>query len=1060
MNTNKLLQTMRSGWSPFVVIAVTTLAIIAISIYCLALGYFIIFQNLFYIPIIIACVYYTKRGFIFSVIIACLYFLLTIAFTRESSILLQAFVRVLIFVLVAGVITYLSLARKRVEESLRRQHDNLEGLVQERTAQLEKDIIERTKAEQKLQMLLTMDKTINTFENYPDWLLKKWQDIADLLAKIIGVPAALIMNTENEYMEVFISSKSENNPYRVGERANWCGLYCETVIKTQKKLLIPNATKDKNWDKNPDIKLGMIAYLGFPINFPNNQPFGTLCVLDNQERPFTLSDEKLIEQFKNVIELDLALMQSYELKTNQLAATVVQEIAERKRTEEALHESEKQVRRKLDAILSPEANISALELSDIIDSEKVQKLMDELYKVTNIGIGIIDIHGKVLVGTGWQEICSQFHRVNPETCRLCIESDFELSRDVPVGTFKQYRFKNNMWDIASPIMLGDKHLGNIFLGQFLFDDETVDYETFHQQALRYGFNEQEYMAALEKVPRWNRKTVDAAMSFYTAFAEMIGTLGYANVKLASTLEERKKMEAALFTEKNNLDAIFESSPVAMFVIDHTTNIVMTNLAFTVMCGGSESDILQHRPGNALRCVHIHSDPRGCGYSEACKYCNVRNGVEGLITNGGSLHGAELELELIRNGEPGKYWMNIGVEPFKMNGQGHWCIAMDDVTQRKKAEEALRDNELKYRALFETSDDAILLFTEGSWVDCNARTLTMFGCTREQFIGAHPIRFSPLKQPDGRSSEELAIERINLAFAGKPQFFEWEHCQADGTPFAAEVNLNRLELEGKPYIQTIVRDVTERKRSEEEIRKLNAELEQRVIDRTSQLESANKELEAFSYSVSHDLRAPLRSIDGFSQALLQDYPDKLDEQGKHYLQRVCSATQRMGELIDDLLKLSRLTRSEMKLETVNLSTLAQSIATELQKTQPERQVEFVITPGLSAKGDEHLLRLLLENLLGNAWKFTGKLSQARIEFGSTQVDGKQVFFVRDDGAGFGMTYANKLFAPFQRLHSASEFPGIGIGLATVQRIIHRHAGRVWAEGEIEKGATFYFTLAEI
>jgi len=237
-------------------------------------------------------------------------------------------------------------------------------------------------------------------------------------------------------------------------------------------------------------------------------------------------------------------------------------------------------------------------------------------------------------------------------------------------------------------------------------------------------------------------------------------------------------------------------------------------------------------------------------------------------------------------------------------------------------------------------------------------------------------------------------------------------------------------------------------------------EKRVVDRTFQLESANKELDAFAYSVSHDLRAPLRSIDGFSQALLQGYPDKLDEQGKHHLQRIISGTQRMGELMDDLLKLSGIIRSEMKLEIVNLSTLAQSIATGLQKAEPERQVEFVIMPGLSAKGDMGLLRLVLENLLGNAWKYTGKHPQARIEFGSTQVDGKQVFLVRDDGAGFDMTYADKILAPFQRLHSVSEFPGTGIGLATVQRIVNRHGGRVWAEGEIEKGATFYFTLAEI
>ncbi len=244
---------------------------------------------------------------------------------------------------------------------------------------------------------------------------------------------------------------------------------------------------------------------------------------------------------------------------------------------------------------------------------------------------------------------------------------------------------------------------------------------------------------------------------------------------------------------------------------------------------------------------------------------------------------------------------------------------------------------------------------------------------------------------------------------------------------------------------------------EQIQRDAAELEVRVAERTAELAALNAELEAFAYSVSHDLRAPLRGIDGFSQALLEDYADKLDAEGQGYLRRVQAASRHMGQLIDDLLKLSRVTRAEAYHETVELSALAQMVAADLQRQEPGRQVEFVIAEGLTAKGDARLLRVVLENLMGNAWKFTAKHPRARIEFGDTQYNGKRAYFVRDDGVGFDMAYADKLFGAFQRLHSATEFEGTGIGLASVQRIIHRHGGQVWAEGEVEQGATFYFTL---
>jgi len=278
---------------------------------------------------------------------------------------------------------------------------------------------------------------------------------------------------------------------------------------------------------------------------------------------------------------------------------------------------------------------------------------------------------------------------------------------------------------------------------------------------------------------------------------------------------------------------------------------------------------------------------------------------------------------------------------------------------------------------------------------------------------------------------------------------------DGTRFWASVVITALHDEKRQFygFGKITRDITERKRAEAAL----ARQQQDLAHSNAELNAANKELEAFSYSVSHDLRAPLRTIDGFSLALLEDYSEKLDAEGKKNLDRVRAATQRMGMLIDDLLNLSKVTRASMRLEKVDVSSAAEEVIEELQKTQPERHVECSIEKGLEAKADSHLLRVVLVNLLGNAWKFTSKRDAARIEFGKTQSNGSSAFFVRDNGAGFDPAYTERLFGAFQRLHAMSEFPGTGIGLATVQRIINRHGGRVWAEAWAGQGATFYFTL---
>ena len=390
--------------------------------------------------------------------------------------------------------------------------------------------------------------------------------------------------------------------------------------------------------------------------------------------------------------------------------------------------------------------------------------------------------------------------------------------------------------------------------------------------------------------------------------------------------------------------------------------------------------------------------------------------------------------------------------------GSYQARLEDVkrlgTELNQRMSALAASEASFHGLFNTVYEAIyILDRDGRFLAVNDGAVRMYGYPRETLVGRTPEFVSA---PD-RNDLAAVAAMMQRAFAGEPQRFEFWGRRADGEAFPKDVRLVRGTWFGQDVLIATADDITGQVQAREEIRRLNAGLEKRVQERTSELTAANRELESFAYSISHDLRSPLRAIDGFSHLLAEDYEDKLDHQGRDYLGRVRKAVQRMGTLIDDILELSRVTRQEMRREPVDLGRLAAELNEEIARAWPGKQPAISLPGRCLAEGDPQLLRLMLQNLLENAWKYSGRNPAPEIEFGCETLDGRQVCYVRDNGVGFDMAHAGRLFTPFQRLHKPEDFQGNGIGLATVARIVRRHGGRIWAESAPGAGATFRFTL---
>ncbi len=504
------------------------------------------------------------------------------------------------------------------------------------------------------------------------------------------------------------------------------------------------------------------------------------------------------------------------------------------------------------------------------------------------------------------------------------------------------------------------------------------------------------------------------------------------------ITEREAAAEALREREERLRLVLDNAPLGVITLGLDERVRSVNPAFCAMVGCSEEQLL----GRRVDAVVSDED------------CPAARRVLTQLRSG-ELAAGELRLRFrAANGDAVSTVTRVGLA---RDGQGEpsfFVVLAADVRRQLEAERALRESEQRYRAVVDSSPVPIIVHCQSRIVFANpAAALTMSAQTTDDVVGRHIYEFL---HPDYMGTvrgrvREIYDQRRHL------EILEEKFVALDGRVIDVEVMAVPVDYQGEPASQVVFSDITERKRAEEALRRMNDELERRVAERTARLQALNRELESFAYSVSHDLRAPLRGLSGFSAALREEFGAVLGEVGQHYLDRIQESAGRMGELIDDLLSLSRVTRAAMHRQKVDLSQLAAVVGERVLEFSPARSVDLQVQPGLWCDGDPALLRVVLENLLGNAFKFTGRKPSAIIEFGALTESAPSVFFVRDDGAGFDMAYANKLFGAFQRLHAASEFDGNGIGLATVQRIVERHGGRVWAEGAVGRGATFFFTL---
>ncbi len=710
---------------------------------------------------------------------------------------------------------------------------------------------------------------------------------------------------------------------------------------------------------------------------------------------------------------------------------ILRDITTRKNMEAAIE-------KRIVALTRPLTEDTTILFDELFDLNTIQAIQDSFADATGVTSLIVFPDGTpVTRPSRFTRLCNNIIRQTEKGCANCMKSDVLLGAPNLDGPIIKLCLSGRLWDAGASISVGGRHIASWLIGQVR--DETQTEESMLAYAREIGADETEFLEAFRELPVVPYKQFEKVAQSLFLLANQLSASAYQNIQQSRFISERAQAEKDLTSSEKQFRDFFENAADAIFVADIDSKIIVdANLAASRLMQMPREKII------GLHQLQLHP-PDNKGHSEKTFEFHQQTAVEI-----GSVYPVENQI-LRADG------LTVPVEILAsivtINGKQCLLGTFRDITERKFMEDTVAENEQRYRQLVETSPYGIIVHQGGQFVYVNPAAVKLLGAADVTEVLGLPVL--SVVHPNMRSE---IIKRMKLVIEGTPvPPIEVTIIRLDGSQFDAEVITISTQYNNKPAGQVIVRDITYSKLAKAEIYKLNDELEQRVLERTKELEEANKELESFSYSVSHDLRSPLRSLDGFANILLEDYGTVLDAEGKRLLGVIIKNANKMSELIDDLLAFSRLGRREIQKERIDIHGMALSVYEELVTDADKENIHFRLQQIPETFGDPALIRQVLTNLISNAVKYTSKKPDRIIEICYSTVDDKTIYSIKDNGAGFDMANYGKLFGVFQRLHTVKDFDGIGIGLAIVQRIVNRHKGNIWAEAEVGKGATFYFTL---